>query len=472
MGLEKTVGTLLAAALLLSAGLLQAQVPSGDFQVNSYTTGAQHTPRVAVAAGGDFVVVWTSAGSPGSDTSYSSIQGQRFARDGAPLGGQFQVNSITTYHQRDPSVAIDGDGDFVVVWEVGDYAANVKGQRFSADGSPAGDEFLIDGFGYGDPSVAIGAGGDFVVVWEYTYYYSHLPGQRYAADGSPAGHQLSIGDVASYELDPAVAAADNGDFVVVWASRGFNDDGSTFYDVRGRRFGADGRPLGGRFQVNSYSTGRQRFPSVAATAGGDFVVVWESDASSGSEISSRTVQGQRFAADGSPLGGELRINSYVPEFLDSPSVAVAEVGDVLVVWESDGSTGSDTSSSSIQGRRLRLGCVPAAAVLCLGERRFGLTVEWRDFQGRTGAGTAVPMSGESGYFWFFDHANVELIVKVLDACGLPTFRSYWVFATGLTSVEVTLRVTDTVSGTVREYVNPLGMPFRPIQDTDAFATCP
>ena len=73
-------------------------------------------------------------------------------------------------------------------------AANIKGQRFSADGSPAGGEFPIAGFGYRDPSVAIDGDGDFVVVWEETYYNTHLPGQRYAADGSPVGNQFVIDD--------------------------------------------------------------------------------------------------------------------------------------------------------------------------------------------------------------------------------------------------------------------------------------
>ena len=50
--------------------------------------------------------------------------------------------------------------------------------------------------------------------------------------------------------------------------------------------------------------------------------------------------------------------------------------------------------------------------------------------------------------------------------------AYWVFATGLTNVEVTLLVSDTETDTVETYINQLGVPFAPIQDTSAFATCP
>ncbi len=77
-----------------------------------------------------------------------------------------------------------------------------------------------------------------------------------------------------------------------------------------------------------------------------------------------------------------------------------------------------------------------------------------------------------GVFFFFDPDNIEMVVKVLDACDLEGFNSFWVFAAGLTDVEVTLTVTDTQTGSSKEYFNPLNTAFQPIQDTSAFATCP
>jgi hypothetical protein len=62
-------------------------------------------------------------------------------------------------------------------------------------------------------------------------------------------------------------------------------------------------------------------------------------------------------------------------------------------------------------------------------------------------------------------------VKALDACSLSSPR-YWVFAGGLTNVEVTLSILDTQTGAERAYQTPLGRPFAPIQDTAAFVTCP
>jgi hypothetical protein len=98
-----------------------------------------------------------------------------------------------------------------------------------------------------------------------------------------------------------------------------------------------------------------------------------------------------------------------------------------------------------------------------------VTTEWATRDGRSGPGRAVALTGDTGYFTFFDAANVEVLVKVLNGCGLNS--RYWTFAGGLTDVNVILTVTDTQTGSVQTYTNPQGTPFQPIQDTNAFATC-
>ncbi len=116
-------------------------------------------------------------------------------------------------------------------------------------------------------------------------------------------------------------------------------------------------------------------------------------------------------------------------------------------------------------------CIPTATSLCLERGRFRVESTWRTPAGETGDGQAVPLTDATGTFWFFGPDNVETLVKVLDACELPNFESFWVFAAGLTDVEVMIRVTDTVSGEVKEYLNPQSTPFLPVQDTGAFQTC-
>lgn len=114
-------------------------------------------------------------------------------------------------------------------------------------------------------------------------------------------------------------------------------------------------------------------------------------------------------------------------------------------------------------------CVADPVTLCLDGARFRVRATWTTPGGTTGAGQAATLTADSGYFWFFDSSNIELIVKVLEGCGTNGHR--WVFASGLTNVLVSLTVTDILTGTTRVYTNPQGTAFAPIQDTSAFS-CP
>ncbi|HEX4960767.1 MAG TPA: DNRLRE domain-containing protein [Thermoanaerobaculia bacterium] len=116
-------------------------------------------------------------------------------------------------------------------------------------------------------------------------------------------------------------------------------------------------------------------------------------------------------------------------------------------------------------------CLNTVDQLCLSNNRFKIEAAWRTPQGSQGTAKAVQLTTDTGYFWFFGSTNVEMVVKVLNACTLQPAR-FWVFAGGLTNVEVTMTVTDTSTGAVKQYTNPQGRAFQPILDTDAFATCP
>ena len=107
---------------------------------------------MSFASNGNFTVVWQSNGSSGTDSSTESTQGQRYAWNGTPLGGQFQVNTYTTSSQTNPVVSSGSDGGFVVVWwsdgsfgtDSSDYS--VQGQRYNSNGSHQGVEFQINTF--------------------------------------------------------------------------------------------------------------------------------------------------------------------------------------------------------------------------------------------------------------------------------------------------------------------------------------
>jgi hypothetical protein len=139
-------------------------------------------------------------------------------------------------------------------------------------------------------------------------------------------------------------------------------------------------------------------------------------------------------------------------------------------------TGGDSSYSNQAAATTQAGggggngpCVPGDLKLCLAGGRFAVTATWRQPGGASGSGHAIPLTTDTGYFWFFSAANVETVVKVLNACGVN--QRYWVFAGGLTNVRTEITVTDTTNGAVKTYTNPQSTAFLPIQDTGAFV-CP
>jgi hypothetical protein len=118
-------------------------------------------------------------------------------------------------------------------------------------------------------------------------------------------------------------------------------------------------------------------------------------------------------------------------------------------------------------------CVRNSTTHCFLNSRFRVEMtHWRFANGTTGAGQVVSgfYNDNSGLFYFNNASDWQMQIKVLNGCGLT--NRYWVFFAATTNVEFTVRVTDTKTGTVRTYFNPLGNPAPPLQDTSAFATCP
>jgi hypothetical protein len=115
-------------------------------------------------------------------------------------------------------------------------------------------------------------------------------------------------------------------------------------------------------------------------------------------------------------------------------------------------------------------CIPSDTALCLNHGRFKVEATFQAAGQPPGIAKVVKLTDETGYLWFFSSVNVEAVIKVIDACSFN--QRFWVYAGGLTDVQVTLTVTDTKNGTVRTYTNPQATKFQPIQDSSAFATCP
>ncbi len=330
----------LVASLLLLAPCLRpaaAQLVGPEFQVNTHTTGAQYSPAVAAHGSGNFVVVWTDHGQP---FSHIGVFGQRFNSAGILIGSEFRVSNLTTSPQGSPAVAADASGNFVVVWEGNgqdgsDYG--VVGRRFDSMGIPVGSVFQVNTYPTGAqrrPAVAADASGNLVVVWNSFYQDGSIEGifgQRFSSAGNPVGKEFQVNTyTTSSQEGPKVAAGGSGNFVVVWNS--YTQDGS-ISGVFGQRFDSAGSKQGIEFQVNSYTTGGQNLPEVAADGTSSFVVTWMSY---GQDASSGGVFGQRFDSAGSPAGSEFQVNTYTTNEQAFPAVTADGSGNFVVAWYSFG----------------------------------------------------------------------------------------------------------------------------------------
>ena len=85
-------------------------------------------------------------------------------------------------------------------------------------------------------------------------------------------------------------------------------------------------------------------------------------------------------------------------------------------------------------------------------------------------GAVVPATTDNtGVFWFFHQENWELLIKVLNGCGLNDH--FWVFGAGATDVNYVVTVEDLATNATWEYENALGQASPAITDTTAFDTC-
>jgi hypothetical protein len=319
-----------------------SQAASGlDVQVNTYTTGSQGSPAVAMDAGGDFVAIWQSYGQDGDS---DGIFGQHFTSDGVIVGSEFQVNTYTTGSQIESAVAASASGDFVVAWQSSGQDGDGYGifaQRFASDGAVIGSEFQVNTYTTGDqqlPAAAMNAYGDFIVAWSSDGQDGDGDGifaQRYSSSGSAQGGEFQVNTyTTSSQTDPAAALDADGDLIVTWQS--FGQDGDQ-YGIFAQAYDGAGSAQGTEFQVNSYTTASQGKAVTAIDGDGDFMITWSSD---GQDGDSGGIFAQRYSSSASAQGSEFRVNTYTTNAQDRPAVAMDANGDFVIAWQSYGQDGS------------------------------------------------------------------------------------------------------------------------------------
>jgi len=352
-----------------------------------------------------------------------------------------------------------------------------SGQIWASDGTAAGTRFVFGPAGFSPSQIPVAAGST-------VFFFGFLDGGEHLwrTDGTTAGTE-AVADFTLPQTVPLVSVATStraelagklffalrflDNTAALWVS-----DGTRAGTFELRRFLAEIRELtafGGRvvFNADDGLHGRELWTSDGTAAGTVLAADLLPGPDPGDPQALAVAAGRLFfSADDGVHGFELwqsdgtaagsrRLTDVAPEAASAfPRKAMA-AGERLYFAADDGIHGEELWTLPLAaGGGGAGGCQPAADHLCLGGGRFRVEADWLDFQGHAGRGTAVPLTGDTGYFWFFSPSNVEVAAKVLDGRGLN--QAFWVFYGALSSVEYTLTVTDTGTGLSRRYRNPPG----------------
>jgi hypothetical protein len=204
------------------------------FRVNATTNGAQQYPAMAVSPNGDFVVAWQT-----SPFLVRDVYAQRYASSGAALGGEFRVNvSTNNTNALHPAVTANAQGDFVIAWDSDFGDASLKAilaRRYSSAGAPLTGEFRVNTYTQGDqktPALAYDASGALTVVWNSVAGQDGSNGgvfaRRYTKTGEPYGDDFRVNTHTLNDQEfPSIAAGKN--IVVAWASEIQDGSGDGVY---------------------------------------------------------------------------------------------------------------------------------------------------------------------------------------------------------------------------------------------------
>lgn len=271
---------------------------TGEITVNTggptASLPAYHTryPSVVMTGTGEFVVVWQTGRGEDHHNLDFQLDGRAFDSSGIPRGPEFPVSVAGSSLANDcPNVvAIDSNADFVVTW----LKDGIKMRRFTVDGAPKGGEIEVNTLtsgNYGRPCIAMDSGGAYVVSWSRSGASEYnedvdVFARAYDSGGSAATNEFKVNpDSGDLALVSHIAMTNTNLSLVAWALRPSYAPGESWQwsDVYCRWFTGTGEPVGDELRINAYTNGIQQSPVVAMNGTGEkVVVVWTSEEQDGS----------------------------------------------------------------------------------------------------------------------------------------------------------------------------------------------
>lgn len=320
--------------LCLSIVSLSFSVSQAEFQVNIRTTYNQTYPDVAMDGAGNFVVVWRSYRQDGDS---GGIFAQLFGDNCQPLSEEFQVNNIITGDQTKPSVAIDSAGNFVVVWQepdsIEENSNDIFARRFDTNAQPLCDDFCVNENTQANnlcPKVDMNTKGNYVVVWEC----EDISGQG----NSAICGRLYNSDGSSLSEEIVINEASANCRYPDVAIDNFGNFAVVWiqgrlrdYSIFVRQYNSNGTAKSIPFQVNTIGLSSLTKPSIAMTDDGYFIIAWDGDPD---RASLDDIHARLYHPDGTPAGEQFIVNITREGEQQWPQVAMNNQQEFVIVWDS------------------------------------------------------------------------------------------------------------------------------------------
>jgi hypothetical protein len=313
-----------------------------EYAIIGSLPGDQVFPDVALATNGGFVV-WQDNITDGSGWGVSA---RRLDSTLSGALGVFRVNVQGTNDQQNPRVALLKNGGAVFVWQGGPPALQQVYARFLTPSNTwlTTNDVLVNSPATTNVSYSYTTNTTSTVktsrVGSRTIYTTNITTKI-----TKVGTNVTLS--GSFRVNPAVATLANGNVVVVWASFNQASPGSLL-DVYGQVLTPAGQKVGGEFLINQFTAYNQRSPAVAALNNGAFVVAWVSEqertafnlsgidddnGSSPAVVGSPSVDvyARFYNSNGVAISGEFLVNTD-NKSCSSPALAVAADGKFMVTW--------------------------------------------------------------------------------------------------------------------------------------------
>ena len=305
----------------------------GPFLLENDDRGNADSPQVAVDKDGNAIVVWAQSDGTTNYIYYNMYNASSNTWTGATLFENYPANAY------EPQVAMDRNGNAVVMWRhIGNIYTGVFIRNYNASTKSWGEPYqILFNKSVSSLKFALGNNGNSITAWQVDNsiifkWYSALPNylgnQFVVADNAAGSHQISI-DGSGNAI--AVWKQTDGRQINVWANR-FSASTQTWYSAT---------------LIGVENSGNINDPKLAMDVSGNAVVVWD-NAYWGSQNNNMSVWANRYSASTQSWEGAILIdtNPIVWPWDGGTSIAVDSNGNAISLWVRGGIYYSTYSGST------------------------------------------------------------------------------------------------------------------------------